>query len=318
MAYGLSHTVSILLGWTGEDASPDDAPARRSVAARIGAVSGLKTFPRVAQETLSLLSDPEFTVDSVTKAIREDPSLAAGVLRLANSAFFSPATHVLSIDQAFVRLGRGSVEEVLYAVVTMQMFPDVRGYGAKVRDHCAATAAMAYCLAAEVAPRSREEMFLAGLMHDVGKMLFIEAAEFAYPQEETDGPLAPDRTHDLERRALGFDHAQVAGEVLRRWQIPDPVPDIVALHHAPKIATTFPHVRERVSLLRAADAVEHCLAEGGAPECEAFEVLAALPELGAIGMDKTSLAALWTDLESSHKEALRLFGATSSPPPPRS
>ena len=318
MTHGLSQTVSILLGWPGDpDAAEDDAVCR-SVAAKIGGLSGLKTFPKVAQVTLSLLSDPEFTVDAVTAAIREDPSLSAGVLRLANSAFFAPATRIMSIDQAFVRLGRSSVEEVLYAVVTMQMFPDVRGHGAQVRDHCAATAAAAHCLAAEVAPRLREEMFLAGLMHDVGKMLLIESGELVYPHDAAAALARQDGTHALELLELCFDHAHLAGEVLRRWRIPDPVPDIVALHHAPKIALDFPDVRERVSLLRAADAVEHHLAAGGEASGEAFGALAALPEIGAIGLGAARLAALWPALLSAHAEALHLFcGRSPSSTPPQ-
>ncbi len=317
MTYGLSHTVSILLGWPGEPDAPEDDAVCRSVAARIGGLSGLKTFPKIAQVTLSLLSDPEFTIDAVTAAIRQDPALAAGVLRLANSAFFAPATRILSIDQAFVRLGRSSVEEVLYAVVTMQMFPDVHGHGAMVRDHCAATAAAAHCLAAEVAPRARDEMFLSGLMHDVGKMLLIESGELVYPRDAGVALARQDGTHAMELLELCFDHAHLSGEVLRRWRIPAPVPDIVALHHAPKTALDFPDVRERVSLLRAADAVEHHIAAGGETEGEAFEALAALPEVGAIGLDGPRLAAMWPAILAAHAEALHLFGGrspSSSPP----
>ena len=81
-------------------------------------------------------------------------------MRMANSAFFAGTRAVSSIQQAFVRLGRRSVQEVIAAVATMDLFPDTGGIGKRFRDHCAAVAALVQTLAREFQPDQVEGIFL--------------------------------------------------------------------------------------------------------------------------------------------------------------
>lgn len=244
--------------WFAEDDSKDAAEeASRSLAAKLAELDGLKPFPAVAQKILAILASPNFRVSAVTRALEEDPSLAAAAIRMANSPIFAGAKACSSIDQAFMRLGAKSVRDVVASVVTMQMFPDKGGIGKQVRDHCACTAAIVQTLTREFAPKFTEGIFLAGLMHDVGKLLLLESGEVNYSDRETNKITEPDQTHIDERSIIGYDHAVLGGHVLSKWKLPEPIPRVVAWHHQPSRAYEDNQIGSMVALLRIADQIDY-------------------------------------------------------------
>ncbi len=232
-----------------------DLEAAESFASQLAKVDGLKTFPVVAQQALSVLSNPEFRVAEVTELIKRDPSLAGGVMRMANSALFAGGKPVSSIQQAFVRLGRRTVREVIASVATMDLFPDTGGIGRQFRDHCAAVAAIVQNLAREFSPEQLDGIFLCGLLHDVGKMLLIESREFDYGLFDSES-FRPDRIREEEISLLGFDHAALGATVLESWKLPEPIPWVTAWHHKPLLAYQNKNIGSMVALIRTADQIE--------------------------------------------------------------
>ena len=289
------------------EGEPEDLSERAgdSVAAKLAAVSGLKPFPVVAQRVLQILSNPDFRLVEVTTALEEDPALAAGVLRVANSAFFAGAKSCASIPQAFMRMGGMAVKESILSVAAMKMFPDVGGHGKAVRDHCAAVAAIVQALARDFAPEYTDGIFLCGLMHDVGKMLLIESGEFQY---EAGRPLTPDTDHLLERGALDFDHAVLGGYVMKTWKIPDPVPKLVAVHHQPTLAYEDKKLGVMTAILRIADRLE-CAFRNEPENIMAFiEGLEDRPETAYAGIEVEDIRLRVDKLYAVRLDSLRMFG----------
>ncbi|MCP4599597.1 MAG: HDOD domain-containing protein [Proteobacteria bacterium] len=281
--------------------------ASNSFAAKLAEVDGLKTFPVVAQQVLSLLSNSNFDVKEVSGALKEDPSLAAGVLRMANSAFFAGTKPIRSIDQAFVRLGSKTVQEVVATVATMDLFPDSGGVGKQVRDHCAATAAIVQLLAKEFVSKYAEGIFLCGLMHDVGKMLLIESRENDYVLENIDA-LKPDSSHQEERSLLGYDHAVLGGHVLSRWKLPPPIPKVVAWHHQTTRAYEDPEIRPLVALLRVAGHLD-AICRKEPPNYEVLlEKLAEKEDCVKVWLTADDLKSQWQSLLEVRSTALKMFG----------
>ncbi len=253
----LADNVIEELWFAEEEPEEKSKEASESLAAKIAEVSGLKTFPVVAQKILMLLSNPGFRLVEITTVLEEDPSLAAGVLKMANSAFFFGSKAVSSIERAFVRLGNRAVREAVASVAAMEMFKDVQsGIGKRTRDHSAATAAMVQLLTRDFAPKYTDGIFLAGLMHDVGKLMLIESAEFNYDLLAEQGQMGPSATHVPEREQLGYDHAVLAAHMMNVWMFPDPVPRVVGWHHQPNRAFQEKDMGTMVSLLRIADRLE--------------------------------------------------------------
>ena len=289
------------------EGDPEDLNDRAegSAAAKIAAVSGLKPFPIVAQKALQILSNPDFRLGEVTAVLEEDPALASGVLRVANSAFFAGAKSCASIAQAFVRMGGMAVKESILSVAAMKMFPDTRGYGKLVRDHCAAVAAIVQALARDFAPEYTDGIFLCGLMHDVGKMLLIESGEFQY---EAGRILMPDTDHVLEREALGYDHAVLGGYVMKSWKIPEPVPKLVAAHHQPALAYEDKKLGVMTAILRIADRLECALRNEPENIMEFIETLEDRPEMAYACIDVEDIRLRMDKLYAVRLDSLRMFG----------
>jgi len=282
--------------------------ASESLAAKLAEVDGLKTFPVVAQKILALLSSRDFQVREVSNALKEDPSLAAGVLRMANSAFFAGTKQVSTIDQAFVRLGSRSVQEVVASVATMDLFPDSGGVGKMIRDHCAATAAIGKFLANEFSAKHSEGIFLAGLMHDVGKMLLIESGEIDYASESIDA-MKPDFSYQEERSLLGYDHAVLGAHVLTKWKLPSPIPTIVAWHHQPERAFRDGNLAPYVALLRVADRVDSIVRGPSKDKTEAMlDRLAEGPECAKVWITADDLKEHYETMIGLRQSALEMFG----------
>ncbi|MCP4603700.1 MAG: HDOD domain-containing protein [Proteobacteria bacterium] len=295
--------------WFAEDDSGDETEeASNSMAAKLAEVQGLKTFPVVAQKVLGILSRPEFRVIEVTSALEEDPALAAGVLRMANSAFFAGSKACSSIDQAFVRLGARSVQETVGAVATMDMFPDKGGLGKLIRDHCAATAAIVQALTRDFASKYTDGIFLAGLMHDVAKMLLMESGEIIYSTGNTQETLEPDKIHILERSILGYDHAVLGGHVLQSWNLPDPIPKIVAWHHHRSRAYEDTNMGPRVAMLAIADHLEALLRHPTIDNEKHLTELAQGTDCSYMGITSDDLESRWENLYQIRADAFKLFG----------
>lgn len=286
--------------WFGDvDDSQDTAHAEASLAARLADVQGLKPFPVVAQRVLSLLNDPDFDVGQIAKLLEGDTALATKLLRVANSSLFSRGNKIASIDYAVVRLGGKTVMDMLLAVAAMGLFKDAWGAGLRIREHSVGVAVVARRLANLCGWSGGSQVFLAGLLHGVGKLLIMQSDEYDY---------APDGGVDVhlgERAALGYDHAVLGGHALRLWEVPEPLPIAVAWHHQlGRALTSGGDVALIVALLDVADSIEKCLA-GAAPFTP--EDLARRSGAEYLQLTAAALDAAWDSFREERSEALALF-----------
>ncbi|MBN2524957.1 MAG: HDOD domain-containing protein [Deltaproteobacteria bacterium] len=279
-----------------------------SMAAHIGALSGLKTFPVVAQKAISLLSKSDYTIDEITDTIRHDPALSAGVLRLVNSPFYMATNPITSMDMAFIRLGQNTVREVLFSVATMQLFPHPRGLARMVRDHCAAVAAIAHLFAGQLRVGAPEMLFLAGLMHDIGIMLFMDSGEVQYHFSKDTAQAAPDMFRQAELTQVGFDHAILAAQVLARWKVGAPIVQLVAYHHLPRLAARIPELRALIGLLQLANATDEFLSAGEEDVDIFIEIQCERGmDCSLLNLTREKMHTMWPEVVAIRKNASTLF-----------
>lgn len=275
----------------------------QSLSAAVAKAAGLKPFPVVATRLIQLLSDPEFEMREVKEAVEHDPALATRLLRVANSALFRSAQPCTSIETAIVRLGAHTVGEIVAGVATMAMFKDETGLGARVRDHCAGVAAIARVLGTGFRLRGVPQLFLCGLLHDVGILLSIQCGDFDYAALPADVLEQADQVHLEERKVLGYDHAVLAAHVLDLWKIPYPVSSVVAWHHQPETATAdSAQVGLMVSLLRLADRLEYQLCRDMEPDERFVGELVAQGCCGVPSVQTRDLLELWPALVEAKRE----------------
>jgi putative nucleotidyltransferase with HDIG domain len=190
--------------------------------------AAIPMLPAHVRELIQLAFDPEVPVKSIVAVVANDPILAMQVIKVANSAFSAPAVHITSIDEAVLRLGTQTVRNVVIAgCLSAQLVdPQIYGrHGRNVVDHSIGTAFLASKLAEPFGLSG--ELFLGGLLHDIGKLLILKLAHqfrLRSPGNPTDEEVAAVIT---ER------HSQIGGWLAGRWDMPATLADAIVWHHDP-------------------------------------------------------------------------------------
>jgi putative nucleotidyltransferase with HDIG domain len=208
-------------------------------------------MPASGIRMLTLLENPEASVDAIEDILRQDPGLTAMVLKLANSAYFGIPTKVGSTRQAVILLGlRRLVQLVIASCVSAIMGRPVPGYDLTPGDlwrHSIAVAIAAEALVKNKTGGELEDVFTAALLHDAGKIVLGRFVQEELPDIKriTAGgvPFVL-----AENMVLGTDHAVIGATILESWAFPPDVVQAARWHHDPEAAGARPILNDIVHL----------------------------------------------------------------------
>lgn len=220
-------------------------------------VQDLPSLPIAVTRVMQLTNDPKAGLSDVAHALASDQGLAARVLKLANSAYYGSSRRIGTVSEAVVILGMRTTRNLTLATSCQDMLErEVQGYflprGALWR-HSLACAAAAQNLARRAHFRGTEEAFVAGLLHDIGKVVMSAYLKAEFAQVLTRVAKGRLTFSDAEREVLGFDDAEVGARLLERWNLPSTLVTAVRYHHAPSQAPESPlaalvHVADTICL----------------------------------------------------------------------
>lgn len=203
----------------------------------IGEMESLPSLPTLYSEIVEKVRDPEVTIEDLAETITKDISMTAKILKLVNSAFFGLGREISSVSEAISYLG---IETVKSLVLTVNAFSQFEGAKLKavsleeIWSHSLAVASGAKQIAkAEgCSARVQEEAFVAGMLHDLGKLILglNFPAEYVEVSRKAVGG---ESWLEAERSSFGLDHADVGGALIGLWGLPGPVVETIALHHRP-------------------------------------------------------------------------------------
>ena len=200
-------------------------------------VRDLPALPAAVVRVMQLTDDPKAGMADVARELGSDQSLAVRVLRLANSAFYGSSRRISSVSEAVITLGMRTTRNLVMATSCQEMLEQgVTGYalprGALWR-HSLACASAAQALAQRARYRATEEAFVAGLLHDIGKVVLDTylKEQFAHVFIRAVGGKLT--FAEAEQEVLGFDHAEAGARLLERWNLPASLVTAVRWHHAP-------------------------------------------------------------------------------------
>lgn len=208
----------------------------------LAGIHQIPPFPQVVVKAMDIISDPQYMVSDLVEVIRLDQSITANILKLCNSAYFGLPRKVSSLKEAVVYLGTVQLRQVLLSSGAKDIYdrPD-KGYSyfaGELWQHAIACALMSQVLARHLQlPLDENDVFTAALLHDVGKVVLStyvseEYAEIEMMVKEEKMPF-----HEAERRALGFDHAEIGGRLAELWKFPDAIAAAIRFHHQPEKAS---------------------------------------------------------------------------------
>jgi len=295
--------------WFGDPAANTEAEqlAAESMVARAARILDLRPLPVAAQRLMAITRDPDYRVSDIEKIILADPSLSARVMRIVNSAALGLRARCNSIQHAIVILGGRALCDLAFALVVFGLGNrSDGGLQGRLTAHSSAVAVLARQLALVLA-RGSSELFTIGLFHDLGKLLELQLGAEAYAKV-IEGSLEADHAHLREREALGYDHAVLAGHILRGWEIPEPLPTVVAWHHQPGRALgAGGTIAEQVALVRVADRLAYLLESSEISDDEAIATLLRDASAEYLGIEEAQIKPAWEDLHSAALSSRSLF-----------
>ena len=184
-------------------------------------------------KVMEICSRTDASPNELNKVISLDPVLTGQVLKLINSAYYSLVNKVTSLTRAITMLGMNTVKNIALSTAIIRTVSGAKKSKslptAKFWAHSIGAGVSAKLLgeAKGFSPREREELFLAGLLHDLGKVPFgdeyIEALSYAKREQQ---PLV-----DVERQLLGIDHQEVGLMIAEKWKLNKVITDCIASHH---------------------------------------------------------------------------------------
>ncbi|EHM10814.1 putative signal transduction protein [Thermanaerovibrio velox DSM 12556] len=210
--------------------------ARRKLSPQeLAAMVSFVTLPDVYHKIGEVVSRPSSSVEQIARVVSKDQSLSAKLLRLVNSSFYGLASRVESVSRAITIVGVRELMTLAMGISVVSAFKGVAPGYVSMRsfwDHSVCCGVFARVLAAKMGLKEEERFFLAGLMHDIGRMILYVKAPFAMAEavalSSKGMPL-----YEAEREVLGFDHAHLGYYAMKEWKIPSSIYELVRFHHNP-------------------------------------------------------------------------------------
>lgn len=221
-------------------------------------LSSLPALTESRNRLLHALLEEGDSPEHLVRVIESDLALVVAVLRSANHMARKRdegrrgRRGIASVPEALALLTPEGVEVLARRIAVVDFFDRLPGWSMApdfVRLHATATQELIPPLTENEDPARRDEVLVAALLHDVGKLVFMEAYD-GYPDELLAGARTPEERIAAERHQLGVDHAVVGGVLIRRWGLPDRLAANVERHHDPR-------GNRDAALIRLADMLVH-------------------------------------------------------------
>ena len=221
-----------------QEASEQDAQQLKNRILK--SLGDLPPMHEVVTKAQEIMADPNSNVEDLAAIIETDQSIVVKILKLINSAYYGLGRDVSSINQACNLLGFRALRELIVAVgVSNVLGRKLKGYGFESGELWLHSIATGFCSRILAEKKNRElasDAYTGGLLHDVGKIildLYVlerKAAFDDFMKDETRMVL------DAEKAILGFDHAEIASDICRKWHIPENVTIAIQYHHYPSLS----------------------------------------------------------------------------------
>ena len=202
----------------------------------------LLSLPQTAIRINEMVSDPNSTAADIGDIISQDPALTARLLRIVNSAFYTFPSQIDTVAMAITVLGTRQLRDLVMTTSVINRFRDIPANVVDMENfwcHSLATAIAAKNFSNHIKISNSDRLFVAGLLHDIGKMvMYITLPDPSRQVIEIAGEPQVDSDH-VEEAIFGFNHAALGAELLRQWKLPESLIEPVAYHHIPTSAKLY-------------------------------------------------------------------------------
>lgn len=196
----------------------------------------LSSFPDIYHRIVSIINDTRGSAARLAEVVGNDPGLSATLLKIVNSAFYGLPSKVGSIIRAISLIGNNELSALVMGISVIRYFKNIPPGIVEMKKfwmHSVAAGVFARLLAHHKAGLSEDDLFIAGLLHDIGRLVIFKAfpKTAAFAIQTSLNQRVP--LFQVEREVFNYDHAEVAGLLLEKWNFPKSLQQIIKCHHTP-------------------------------------------------------------------------------------
>lgn len=282
----------------------------QTVQSAIRELGQIATLPEITLKVVKLVDDPESTVSELGALIAHDPALGARILKIVNSGFYGVPGQIASISQAIRLIGLNALKIIAIGASLKKLVRGGHiGTSFNARDlwtHCIAVAAGSKMLARRMGIPVTDEVFLVGLIHDIGILVELQVCR-SQLIEAIEATNADDAVsfREAEVRALGATHEQFGAALCRAWRFPVCFADVAKFHHRPLEAPSRSDVLP--CIVHTADIIAARLHIGFTRTVDATDIEPAVLE--RLSLDEAAVGKVMAELPEATEEAVGLLWA---------
>ncbi|MFQ5607114.1 MAG: HDOD domain-containing protein [Candidatus Zixiibacteriota bacterium] len=273
----------------------------------VSSMGELPASPEVIKVVMDRTADFNSDIQGLSKALSADQTITAKVLKLSNSSFYGRAHSVATLDEAIMILGFFTLRSLVVATATHSMFDgsDAGGHQRTLWEHSLATAMACRLVGGRVEGLNNDEAFLAGLMHDLGKLILIQKMPEDYAKiiEKAKEECVP--FTQLEDSAFGFNHTDLGQALMDEWAFPPELIESIRDHHLQDYSSAADEPVSLACVVNLADTISNYLQIGFA--CKDAPEPWTTNSAARIGLDSANLKEICEELQNSFAEEKRHF-----------
>lgn len=278
-----------------EKPAPLTASESQAILSTIG-IRAIPSMPAAAQRAFELSTNPNAEARDFVEVIESDESMSARVLRVANSVFFDRGKPSKTIEEAVLVIGINEIRSLLSANSLSEIFPSRHPARTQLWRNDLACAIFSKMLAERSMPSKADSAFLAGLMHDIGKLLLLQRLQDGYQKVLVNAGVKGNFI-EPEEEEYPFNHTQAGQLIGEKWNFSKEILFAIRYHHSP-----WNEIKGSLAgLVRAADTIAHALAIGHPKGYGKYQELAKDSVIEALEQNQIHEANLKDFLERAEK-----------------
>lgn len=215
----------------------------------------LVSLPDVVHRINLMVDDPNSSAADIGHLISEDPALTVRLLKVVNSPMFGFPSRIDTVSMAITILGTRQLRDLVLATAVVGQFHNLTDAVVDMEVfwcHSICTAVAARTISQHLKANNSERFFVAGLLHDIGKLvMYLTHPDASHQVIELSAEPGIDKA-SVEKSIFGFSHEDVSAELLSQWQLPDSLVEPTRYHHHPIRATNYP---SETAVIHIADAI---------------------------------------------------------------
>ena len=213
-------------------------PERREIS---DSIKKLQPVPQIALKIMRIIHSDQYEIKTITDEIRKDQVISARTLQLCNSVMFARHKRIESLDHALVMMGQHLLLKFVISASLNNFFNQI-GWGYSlckggIYHHAIGTAVIAEKLATLTGRADSSTAYMAGLLHDIGKVALDQFIHAGFPLFYRELIQGEKNFSEVERQVLGTDHTEVGAELALNWSFPESLVEAIRHHHYPDKAT---------------------------------------------------------------------------------